>query len=640
MSNKKIKVRIAATLGFLILFALLMWFLFSGGNLDLLRSIFLEEHTKEELKDKLADFGVRGYVTIAVLAMLQVVITVLPAEPVQVIAGVTFGFPIGLACCMVGVLLGNSIVFALYRAFGDRIRDFFVKNLHFDLEHAAVSKKLTAVIFLLYFLPAIPYGMICFFAASMGMKYPRFITVTLLGALPSVCIGVGLGHMAISTSWIVSVIVFAVLVIVLAVVMIKRDAIFKKVNGYIEREPYSSKTTVRKYKPRALILPFVISKIILFFRGVRVKYIRKIKNVEAPSIVLCNHGAFIDFVYAGTLLRKKAPNFVVARLYFYKKWFGNLLRRFGCFPKSMFAADIESAKNCLRVLRTGGVLAMMPEARLSTVGRFEDIQEGTFSFLKKSAVPVYTIKMSGDYFASPKWGSGLRRGARVTAELDILFTPEELQALSVDEIASKTYERLYYDEFEWIKTQKHVRYKCKRIAEGLENILSKCPKCKLDFTITTKKRDVFCEKCGKLASVDNRYSFVSGEPFSNFAEWYDWCREELRANIDADPEFAISSEVELRLPPYDGKTSTRAAGRGTARLDRTGLSYVGKIDGEDAELHFPISEIYRLLFGAGENFEIYVGQKIYYFVPDERRSAVIWYVASEIFREIYLKEKQ
>jgi hypothetical protein len=34
------------------------------------------------------------------------------------------------------------------------------------------------------------------------------------------------------------------------------------------------------------------------------------------------------------------------------------------------------------------------------------------------------------------------------------------------------------------------------------------------------------------------------------------------------------------------------------------------------------------LFGAGENFEVYVGKEIYYFVPEERRSAVEWYITS------------
>jgi hypothetical protein len=40
-----------------------------------------------------------------------------------------------------------------------------------------------------------------------------------------------------------------------------------------------------------------------------------------------------------------------------------------------------------------------------------------------------------------------------------------------------------------------------------------------------------------------------------------------------------------------------------------------------------------ILFGAGENFEIYNATEIWYFVPEERRSAVDWYMASMILRD-------
>ncbi len=632
--SKKTKIRIAAICGFTVLFALLMWFLLSGGNLELLRSIFDGKHSRDEIRDKLAQFGVRGYVTIVVLSMLQVVLTFLPAEPVQVLAGLTFGFPIGLLCCTIGVLLGNSIIFALYRSFGDGIREHFVKNMSIDFERVAVSKKMVVVVFILYFLPAIPYGMICFLAASVGMKYPRYITVTLLGSIPSVCIGVGLGHIAIASSWIVSVAVFGVLVVLLVIMMLKRDVLFGKLNRYIEKEATSS-SSVKMYKPRSLFIPHVVSGLILFMKGVRVKYSNRVGKLDVPSIVLCNHGSFIDFVYSGKLLRKYAPNFLVARLYFYSNAAAWLLKKYGCIPKSMFALDIESAKNSVKVLRSGGVLAMMPEARLSTAGSFEDIQEGTFAFLKKSAVPVYYIKMSGDYFAKPKWGKGLRRGSFVEAELDTLFTAEEIKSLGTEEIKERTLAVLDYNEFEWIKGHNHVHYHSKNLAEGLENILSKCPKCKQKYTIKTKKREIFCENCGKIAELDNRYSFVNSAPFENFGKWYDWQKEELKREISEDEGFSLVSPVTFWLPSLDGKTMKREAGEGTCTLNRDGLTYEGTLDGESTTLHFPISEIYRLLFGAGENFEIYVGKKIHYFVPAERRMAVDFYIASEIFRKIY-----
>ena len=99
------------------------------------------------------------------------------------------------------------------------------------------------------------------------------------------------------------------------------------------------------------------------------------------------------------------------------RFWGWLLRTIGAFPKSMFATDIENVKNCLTVLRENGLLTMMPEARLSTTGRFEDIQDSTYAFIKKAGVPVYTIKLRGDYFADPKWGKGFRRGSVVEGEM-------------------------------------------------------------------------------------------------------------------------------------------------------------------------------------------------------------------------------
>ena len=628
--KQKTKFKILATLLFLSLLLLLTVFLFSGKNYDLVRSMFLEEHTNEELIEKLDDFGIKGYVTVTVLAMLQVVFAFLPAEPVQVLAGLAFGFPIGLLCCLVGVILGNTIIFCLFKTYGNSIKEYFVRKISVDMDKVASSNRVTLIILILYFLPAIPYGMICFMAASLGMKYRRYIATTVTGAFPSICIGIAFGYMAGATSWIVSVVVFSVILVLLCILMIKRNAIFAKINAFLDTPRYSSKTTVKRYSYFILHIAYVISRIVFFLRGVKVSYTKKISgDVDAPSVVLCNHGAFADFAYAGTLIRKRTPNFVVARLYFYKEWLGRLLRMYGCFPKSMFATDLESAKNCLRVLRYGGVLAMMPEARLSTIGKFEDIQPSTYAFIKKCNVPVYTIKINGDYLASPKWGNGLRRGALVEAELDILFTPEDLKELSLEEIEERTESRLYYDEFEWLKSHPDVSYRSKTLAEGLENILSLCPSCKRRHTIKTKGREVSCEFCGKLATMNDRYGFDDGAPFESFALWYEWQSEELFNEIKRNPDFTLTSNVEYRLSSKDAKTMTRHAGEGVCTLSREGLTYQGSRDGEVITEHFSSEEIYRILFGAGENFELYRGTEIHYFVPEEKRSAVDWYIASK-----------
>ena len=106
----------------------------------------------------------------------------------------------------------------------------------------------------------------------------------------------------------------------------------------------------------------------------------------------------------------------------------------------------------------------------------------------------------------------------------------------------------------------------------------------------------------------------------------------MKKEILENKDYVLSSKVELRLPS-DGKGLTRHGGYGVCTLNRDGLTYAGTKDGETVELHFTLQRIYRLLFGAGENFEIYNGAEILYFVPEERRSAVDWYMTSMILHD-------
>ena len=639
MTKRKIK---WLTFGGILLFALIILvFFLTNNHYTILKSVFVDDLSGEEVHDRLAQFGIFGYATVALLAMLQVVLCVLPAEPVQVAAGAAFGFLPAVICCTIGVVLGNTIIFLLYKVYGEKLREYFDRKLTFDLDKTASSRRATLIIFVLYFLPAIPYGMICFFAATLGMKYPRYITVTVLGSIPSVCIGVALGHVAVTTSWILSVSIFAALALLLLVLMAKRNLLFAKLNTMMEKKKplYSSKTVVKKYKPIKLFLPYLISHTILLFKGVRVRYTYEVKKLSTPCIVLCTHGSFFDFVYSGKILRHYAPNFIVARLYFFKRSFARLLRAFGCFPKGMFTPDVESAKNCLRVIRAGGVLAMMPEARLSTAGRFEDIQPSTFSFLKKAGLPVYLCRMDGSYLARPKWGTRIRRGAIVEAKLSSLFTAEQVASLSVEEIEEKTTEAMRYDDFAWLKARPNIRYKCKTLAEGLENVLTTCPACHSKHRLYAKGRVLACEDCGAKWELNDRYLFADGAPFETIADWYAWEERLMEAAI-SEEAFSLCANVELRHASRDGKTSLRHSGYGTCTLRADGLTYQGTEDGATVKKHFPITSVYRLLFGAGEDFEVYEGNELYYFVPENLRVCVDFYTASKLLYDNAAKKPQ
>ena len=103
----------------------------------------------------------------------------------------------------------------------------------------------------------------------------------------------------------------------------------------------------------------------------------------------------------------------------------------------------------------------------------------------------------------------------------------------------------------------------------------------------------------------------------------------LEKQIKENSEFALTEEVELRLPS-NGKGLTRFGGRGICSLNWEGLTYTGMKDGQQVKLNYPLQKVYRVLFGAGQNFEIDDGTEILYFVPNDKRTAVDWYMASMI----------
>lgn len=633
MQKSKMK-KLLTMIATLLIVAGLFVFAFSGENYQILLKMFEKDVSSDQLISLVKSFGIRGAVTLSVLSMLQVVLTFLPAEPVQVLSGITYGLGYGILICAIGVFVGNTFIYILYKAYGQKISKYFEKNIDLDFDTIKSSKKLMAFIFLLYFLPAIPYGLICFFTASIKMKYPKYICLTTLGSIPSIFFGVGLGHLAMSTSWIISLCVFVVLVILIIIVAVKRKAVFEKVNALIHKshEKFNPEYKVRKTNPFLMFF----GRVFIFFKllgKTKLKVLKKDK-ITNPAIVLCNHGSFLDFLYFMKVLKGYKVNYVVARLYFYNKLFGWALNQGGAFPKSMFAPDVENLQNCLRVLKNDGILFMMPEARLSTAGKFEDIQDTTLKFVKKMNVPVYILKLNGDYLARPKWGDRIRKGCFVEANLSLLANKDEVSSMSEKELSDKILDAIYYDEFEWLKTKPELKYKHKTLAEGLENILYRCPHCNKEFTIKTQKRQVFCEKCGFRLSIDDRYAFINSSKFDNFSDWYAWQNAELEKEIKSDIDWEMSSKVTLKMRSYDGKSLLREVGDGVCTINRKGLTYKGSIDEKQVEKFFDMKNIYRLLFGAGEDFEIYEGKDIYYFVPEELRSAVKWYVVSGILKNI------
>ena len=406
----------------------------------------------------------------------------------------------------------------------------------------------------------------------------------------------------------------------------------------VKDNTYSSKTKVKE--PSALFNALISTGVAAWLRR-RVKF--KIQNnvgkLERPSIVLCNHGSFIDFAYMALMLGKNKPHIVTTRQYFYEKKLAWLLRKLGCIPKSLFTNDVESVKNCLHVIKNDGVLVICPEARLCTVGETEDVQASVMSFLHKMGqnAAIYTLKFHGDYLALPKWARKgnkrfIRRGSTVEAELSLLYGKGASGSVSLDEFEKSVIDALSHNEFEWLNARPELRYPQGNLAEGLHNVLYRCPVCESDFTLNSNGNTLTCEHCNSAFAMDDRYRFVDGR-FENLQQWYRWQMDELRREIEINSDWQLEDDVTLYHSSLDGKTQLRKAGEGHCVFNREGLSYFGRDSGEQIVKTFPSSRLYLIMFGAGADFELYDGEEIWYFTPKDKRTCVKWYMASIILRQ-------
>ena len=204
--------------------------------------------------------------------------------------------------------------------------------------------------------------------------------------------------------------------------------------------------------------------------------IRKVNvdNLRPPYVLFCNHNAFLDFKVATIATFPHRANYVVAIDGFIGR--ENLLRQVGCICKRKFTNDTTLVRQLRQVIRNGDIAMIYPEARYSLCGTTAVLPASLGKLCKLLKAPVVTLICHGHHLNSPFWNLHSRGVCPTEAELTQIFTAEELENASVEEINGKLLEMFQYDDFAWQK-ERGIRTTYKKRAEGLHKVLYQCPNC-------------------------------------------------------------------------------------------------------------------------------------------------------------------
>lgn len=169
----------AAIILFILLFAALAWFV---G-----RPMIRFARQPEQFRSWVDGHGALGCAAYAAMVFLQVVVAIIPGEPLEIAGGYAFGAWWGTALCLIGAVLGSAAVFALVRRWGRPLAEVvFPKEKLDKLQFLHSSPKRTALLWLIFTAPGTPKDLLCYFAGLTDMKWRTWLLIATVGRLPSI----------------------------------------------------------------------------------------------------------------------------------------------------------------------------------------------------------------------------------------------------------------------------------------------------------------------------------------------------------------------------------------------------------------------------------------------------------------------
>ena len=165
-----------------------------------------------------------AFLLIIGLQIFQVVVCVLPGQPIQFAASYMFGIGVGFLLSIIGAVIGTIISFYLAKVLGsDAMHMFFGEEKLRDYHRKLNSGRGLLLAFLIYLIPGIPKDLVSYAA---GISEMRFI-----GRSPGMLGSLLLGHFFGNQNYRAIIILSVTVAVILLICFIKREAL----TGFLDR---------------------------------------------------------------------------------------------------------------------------------------------------------------------------------------------------------------------------------------------------------------------------------------------------------------------------------------------------------------------------------------------------------------------
>ncbi len=564
-------------------------------------------------KALLQEKGFLGWITVSLVEALQMVVIFIPAEFIQLSSGMSYPWWQAILLCDFGVILGCSIIYFLVHIFKFD-GDIFNKGSKIaKYEKKSKAKNAVILTYILFIMPIIPFGAICYWFSNKKVSYWRYVFTCATGVIPSICTSIFMGtalKLFISQSlpiWaLILAIIGAAAVLFVLLAFVLHKFFFKQDDGTPESVFYTW-SLVAGYKILRLKNKFIpINN-------------EKYKALEGPCLVLANHHSFLDPFALMALNPERRFCYCMNKYYFHLPIYGNFLKRSGFIPKKMFTNDVTCSLGIIQALKKGYPVPIFPEGRLSTHGGPSHVPISTAKLCLLCKVPVVLVQIRNAYFGKPKWRPSRYR-QKVEVEVMDIITRDELLNASLEETNERITKAICFNEFD----NKDINIKSGNKAKGLENILYMCPHCKTMYSNVSKGNTITCPHCGKTYHIKPNYQFEE-EDIANIHDYYERIKQIELEHLD---ETVFDIEVDTKIFSEDMKKTTKD--HGVFHIDSKTMSYKSSLT--DLYFEYKTDEVEGLAYSVNEEFETYYNGQLYYFYPAKKERKICTRVA--LFQEL------
>lgn len=169
---------------------------------------------QQEFKQKIDELGFRGGLVLFGLQLAQIVLVVLPGEPIEVLAGMCYGAVGGTIFITGTVFIITAGITFLVRKYGKKyIYNFFPKEKIDKIEKSKFYNNpavIEMVLIILFLIPGTPKDLLVYLGGILPIKYWRFVLISTFARLPSVISSTIAGANVAYGNWQVSLITYIV----------------------------------------------------------------------------------------------------------------------------------------------------------------------------------------------------------------------------------------------------------------------------------------------------------------------------------------------------------------------------------------------------------------------------------------------